>query len=74
MTISFCVFLQYAQLFSDMAAIELKKYDEIECILRGLNLLLATVPDEVFTFEVRSVFIKIAVLCPLQHLDAGYGS
>nr|CCA23145.1 pantothenate kinase putative [Albugo laibachii Nc14] len=42
---------KYAQLFSDMAAIELKKYDEIECILRGLNLLLATVPDEVFTFK-----------------------
>lgn len=35
-----------------MAAIDLEKYDEMNCTILGLNLLLTTLPDEVYTFEV----------------------
>lgn len=36
-----------------MVGIQLEKYDEIECTILGLNLLLTTLSDEVYTFEVR---------------------
>lgn len=35
-----------------MVGIQLEKYDEIECTILGLNLLLTTLSDEVYTFEV----------------------
>ena len=47
--------VQYASLFSGIAGIELERYDEIECTIVGLNFLLTTLPDEVYTFEVRCV-------------------
>ncbi|TMW68308.1 hypothetical protein Poli38472_005776 [Pythium oligandrum] len=42
---------KYAPYFSEMAGIELEKYDEIECTILGLNFLLTTLSDEVYTFE-----------------------
>lgn len=45
--------LQYEPLFDELAGIGLEKYDEIECTILGLNFLLTTLSDEVYTFEVR---------------------
>jgi type II pantothenate kinase len=42
---------KYASLFQELAGIHLQPYDEIECTILGLNLLLTKVPDEVYTFE-----------------------
>ncbi|KAF4315869.1 hypothetical protein BBO99_00007248 [Phytophthora kernoviae] len=42
---------KYGPAFNEMAAIELEKYDEIECTIAGLHLLLTTLSDEVYTFE-----------------------
>lgn len=42
---------KYAHTFHEMAGIEIEKYDEIECTILGLNYLLTTLSDEVFTFE-----------------------
>lgn len=39
-----------------MVGIQLEKYDEIECTILGLNLLLTTLSDEVYTFEVRNLY------------------
>lgn len=49
--------MQYAPLFAEMAAIDLEKYDEMDCTILGLNLLLTTMSDEVYTFEVGSVLL-----------------
>ncbi|KAE9349358.1 hypothetical protein PF008_g6944 [Phytophthora fragariae] len=43
---------KYGRAFNEMAGIELEKYDEIECTILGLHLLLTTLSDEVYTFEV----------------------
>lgn len=42
---------KYEAMFDDLAGIHLDKYDEIECTILGLNFLLTTLPDEVYTFE-----------------------
>lgn len=55
--------LQYERLFEDLAGIGLEKYDEIDCTILGLNFLLTTLSDEVYTFEVR--------LSPLWCLQEG---
>ena len=47
----FC--LQYGPVFNEIAGIELEKYDEINCTILGLHLLITTLPDEMYTFEVR---------------------
>lgn len=39
-----------------MVGIQLEKYDEIECTILGLNLLLTTLSDEVYTFVVRYIY------------------
>ncbi|GLD94405.1 hypothetical protein PINS_up003016 [Pythium insidiosum] len=41
---------KYASLFSHLAGIDLERYDEIECTILGLNFLLTTLTDEVYTF------------------------
>ncbi|KAJ0407454.1 hypothetical protein P43SY_004995 [Pythium insidiosum] len=41
---------KYAALFSHLAGIDLERYDEIECTILGLNFLLTTLTDEVYTF------------------------
>lgn len=46
--------MQYEQVFEELAGIGLEKYDEIDCTILGLNFLLTTLSDEVYTFEVRS--------------------
>ncbi|KAF1791318.1 Type II pantothenate kinase [Phytophthora cactorum] len=43
---------KYGHAFNEIAGIELEKYDEIDCTILGLHLLLTTLPDEVYTFEV----------------------
>ncbi|OWZ13627.1 Pantothenate kinase [Phytophthora megakarya] len=43
---------KYGPAFTEMAGIELEKYDEIDCTILGLHLLLTTLSDEVYTFEV----------------------
>ncbi|EGZ05903.1 hypothetical protein PHYSODRAFT_532657 [Phytophthora sojae] len=43
---------KYGHVFNEMAGIELEKYDEIDCTILGLHLLLTTLSDEVYTFEV----------------------
>ncbi|TDH73052.1 uncharacterized protein CCR75_004708 [Bremia lactucae] len=43
---------KYGSVFKELAGIELEKYDEIDCTILGLHLLLTTLSDEVFTFEV----------------------
>jgi pantothenate kinase len=42
---------QYEPLFDELAGINLDKFDEIECTIRGLNFLLTTLSDEVYTFD-----------------------
>ncbi|KAG7395019.1 hypothetical protein PHYBOEH_004384 [Phytophthora boehmeriae] len=42
---------KYGPAFTEMAAIELERYDEIKCTITGLHLLLTTLSDEVYTFE-----------------------
>jgi pantothenate kinase len=56
---------QYAPLFAEMAAIDLDKYDEMDCTILGLNLLLTTLPDEVYTFEVTPLFVPAVRFDPL---------
>ncbi|KAK1944590.1 Pantothenate kinase 3 [Phytophthora citrophthora] len=43
---------KYGRAFTEIAGIELEKYDEIDCTILGLHLLLTTLSDEVYTFEV----------------------
>uniref|UniRef100_M4BAM5 Pantothenate kinase n=1 Tax=Hyaloperonospora arabidopsidis (strain Emoy2) TaxID=559515 RepID=M4BAM5_HYAAE len=45
-----------------MAGIELEKYDEINCTILGLHLLLTTLPDEMYTFELVSIGSGVSVL------------
>lgn len=43
---------KYGPTFNEIAGIELKKYDEIDCTILGLHLLLTILPDEVYSYEV----------------------
>ncbi|CAI5710458.1 unnamed protein product [Hyaloperonospora brassicae] len=43
---------KYGHVFNEIAGIELEKYDEINCTILGLHLLITTLPDEMYTFEV----------------------
>ncbi|CAH0520620.1 unnamed protein product [Peronospora belbahrii] len=43
---------KYGPAFNEIAGIELEKYDEINCTILGLHLLLTTLSDEMYTFEV----------------------
>jgi hypothetical protein len=52
--------LQYGPAFNEIAGIELEKYDEIDCTILGLHLLLTTLSDEVYTFEVRSCRVLVS--------------
>ncbi|TYZ57306.1 hypothetical protein PybrP1_008020 [[Pythium] brassicae (nom. inval.)] len=42
---------KYERVFEELAGIGLEKYDEIDCTILGLNFLLTTLSDEVYTFE-----------------------
>ncbi|KAG9404307.1 hypothetical protein AC1031_004520 [Aphanomyces cochlioides] len=41
---------KYAELFQSLAGIQIKKEDEIKCMVKGLNFLLNLFPYEVYTF------------------------
>ncbi|RHY33069.1 hypothetical protein DYB32_001905, partial [Aphanomyces invadans] len=60
---------KYADLFQSLAGIQIKKEDEIKCMVKGLNFLLNLFPYEVYTFVVLSSMIKsskfthVSMLC-----------
>ncbi|UIZ26593.1 hypothetical protein KXD40_001542 [Peronospora effusa] len=53
---------KYGPAFNEIAGIELEKYDEINCTILGLHLLLTTLLDEMYTFELVSIGSGVSVL------------